>query len=50
MRSIVGAVHHEGVVGDAQFVEQVQQFAHVFVVIDHRVVVGRLPPASLSNA
>ena len=40
----------ERVVGDAQLVQQVEHLAHVLVVVDHRVVVGRLPPAGLAEA
>ena len=35
---------------DAQLVEQVQQLAHVLVVVDHRVVIRRLPSAGLAEA
>ena len=38
-------VDDDGVVGDAELVEQVEQLADVLVVVDHRVVVRRLPPA-----
>ena len=41
---------HEGVFGDAQLVEQVEHLADVLVVVDHRVVVGRLPAAGLAQA
>ena len=50
VRAVVRAVHHEGVIGDAQLVEQVQQLAHVLVMVDHRVVIGRLPAAGLAKA
>ena len=50
VRAVVGAVHHEGVVGEAQLVEQVEHLAHVLVVVDHRVVVGRLPLPGLAQA
>ena len=41
---------HEGVVGDAELVEQVEHLADVLVVVDHRVVIGRLPAARLAEA
>jgi hypothetical protein len=50
VRTVVGRVLHEGVLGDAQLVEQVKHFAHVLVVVDHGVVVRRLPLARLANA
>ena len=37
MRAVVGGVEHDGVVGDAQLVEQVQHLADVAVVLDHAV-------------
>ena len=50
MRTVVSRVHHESIVGDTKLVEIVEHLAHVLVVIDHRVVVGRLPAASLTQA
>jgi hypothetical protein len=50
VRPVVGRVHDEGVVGDAELVERVQQLPDVLVVIDHGVVVGRLPSARLPEA
>jgi hypothetical protein len=44
---VVGAVHHEGVVRDAEFIEQVQHLTHVLVMVNHCVVVGGLPAARL---
>ena len=38
VRAVVGRVHDDGVVGDAEIVEQLQQFADVHVVLDHAVV------------
>ena len=40
---VVGAVHHDRVVADAQLIEQVEHLADAFVVVDHHVVVFRLP-------
>ena len=37
MRAVVGAVEDEGVVGDSQFVQELQQLADVHVVLDHAV-------------
>ena len=41
-------IHHEGVLGDAQLVEQVEHLADVLVVVDHGVVIRRLPAAGLA--
>ena len=38
--AVVGAVDHDGVLGDAQFVKDVEQLPHVLVVVDHGVVIG----------
>ena len=43
MRAVVGGVHDDRVVGDAEIVEGVQQRADQVVVVHHRVVVDRLP-------
>ena len=50
MRAVVGRVHDEGVVGDAELVEIVQHLADVLVVVDHGVVIGRLPASRLPKA
>ncbi len=50
MRPVVGGVDDDRVVGDAQLVEQVEQLADVLVVVDHRVVVRRLPAPGLTHA
>ena len=50
MHAVVRAVHDDRVVGDFQFVEQVEQLADVLVVVDHRVVVRRLPAPGLADA
>ena len=50
MRTVVGGVHDDGVVGDAEFVEQIQQVTDEIVVIEHRVVVLRLPAPGAANA
>ena len=41
--AVVGAVHHDGVIGDAQLIEQVEHLADALIVIDHHVVILRLP-------
>ncbi len=48
--AVVGRVHDERVVGDAELVEQVEHLSDIFIVIDHRVVVPRLPLAGLADA
>ena len=37
LRAVVGRVHHDRVVGDAEFVDLVEQLADVAVVLDHAV-------------
>ena len=44
------AVQDDRVVGDPEPVEHVEQLTDVPVVVDHRVVVGRLPSAGLAEA
>jgi hypothetical protein len=48
--AVVGAVDHDGVLGDAQFVKDVEQLPHVLFVVDHGVVIGGLPAAGLAQA
>ena len=50
VRTVVGRVDDDGVLGDAEFVDEVEQLADVAVVVDHRVVVRRLPAARLAQA
>ncbi len=50
VRPVVGGVHDDRVLGDPEPIEQVEELADVAVVVDHRVVVGRLPPAGLAEA
>ena len=50
MRTVVGGVHDDRVIGDAEFVEQVQQVTDEIVVIEHRVVILRLPAPGAANA
>src|SRR5450755_1260333 len=50
MRSVVGRVHDERVLGDAQLIEIIEYVAHILVMVDHRVVVWRLPAAGLTQA
>ena len=50
MRAVVGGVHDDRVVGDAELVEQVEQVTDQVVVIEHRVVVLRLPAPGAANA
>ena len=48
--AVVGRIHHERVVGDAELVEKIERLADVLVVVDHGVVIGRLPASCLSLA
>ena len=50
VRPVVGAVDDDRVLGEAELVELVQQRADDLVVVDHRVVVGRLPAPRLPDA
>jgi hypothetical protein len=50
VRPVVGAVHHDRVLRDPEPVEQVEELADVPVVVEHRVVVRRLPAAGLPQA
>ena len=50
VRPVVGGVHDERVVGDAEVVEELEELADPLVVIDHRVVVLGLPAAGLPEA
>ena len=43
MRAVVGRVHDDRVVGDAEIVDKLQQLADVHVVLDHAVAVFVLP-------
>ena len=45
MRAVVGRVHDDRVVGDAELVELVEHLADVLVVRDHHVVVVALAVA-----
>ena len=50
MRTVVGGVHDEGVVRDAQLIEHLEDRADILVVVDHGVVVRALPAARLADA
>ena len=50
VRPVVGRVDDDRVLGDPELVELVEQLADDLVVVDHRVVVGRLPAAGLAEA
>ncbi len=50
MRPVVRRVHDDRVLGDPELVELVEHLPDALVVVDHRVVVGRLPPPRLSKA
>ncbi len=50
VRPVVGGVHDDRVVGDPEPIEQVEELTDVAVVVEHRVVVGRLPAAGLAEA
>ncbi len=50
VRPVVGRIQHQGVVGDAELVEQIEHLTDVLVVVDHGVVIGRLPATGLAEA
>jgi hypothetical protein len=50
VHAVVGRVHDDRVLGEAQLVDGVEHPADELVVVDHRVVVGRLPPSRLTDA
>ena len=50
MRAVVGGVHDDRVLGDAELVEQAEQITDEVVVIEHRVVILRLPAPGPANA
>ena len=50
MRTVVGGVHDDGVFGDTQLVEQIQQITDEVVVVEHGVVVLRLPAPGPAHA
>ena len=50
MRSVVGAVHDDSVVGNTQLINLVEYGADIFVVIDHRIVIITLPTSGLTDA
>ena len=50
MRAIVGAVYDDRVVCNTELVDLVENLADILVVIDHRIMVGRLPHSGLVQA
>ena len=50
VRAVVGRVQDQRVVRNPQFVQQIEQLTDILIVVDHRIVVGRLPPAGLPQA
>src|SRR5271169_6798492 len=50
VRTVVGAVHNEGVVHNSEIIEHLENGADILVVVDHGVVVRALPASRLSNA
>ena len=50
VRTVVGAVHDEGVVRDAQIVQRLEDRTDILVVVDHGVVVRALPAPRLADA
>ena len=50
MRTVVGRVLDERLLGDPGLVEEIEHLAHVLVVVDHRVVIRGLPESRLPAA
>ena len=50
VRTVVGRVQDESIFGNAELVEIIENLADIFIVIDHCVMVGRLPSAGLAQA
>ena len=50
VRPVVGGVHDDRVLREALLVEEVEHLTDQLVVVDHRVVVLRLPAAGLAAA
>src|ERR1700736_6445817 len=50
MWAVVGAVYDDGVLGDPEFVDEIEQLTDIAVMVDHRVVVRRLPAPGLTDA
>jgi hypothetical protein len=48
--AVVGGVHDDRVLGDAELVEQAEQITDEVIVIEHRVVILRLPAPGAANA
>ena len=49
MWTVVGGIHDDRVLGDAEIIEHVEQAAHDVVVVEHRVVIRRLPSPGAAN-
>jgi len=50
MRAVVGRVEDDGVVGDADVIQRLEQFADVAVVLDHAVGIFVVHPALAARA
>ena len=50
VRTVVGRVHDEGVVGDAEIIQRLEDRADILVMIDHGVVIRALPASRLADA
>ena len=50
MRPVVGGIHDEGVFGEAELVEMIEQLTDVLVVVDHGVVIRGLVLTRLPQA
>ena len=50
VRAVVGAVHDDRVISDAEIVDFLEQASDILVMVDHRIVVLALPPPRLPAA
>jgi hypothetical protein len=45
-----GRVNDEGIVGDAQVIQRLEDCPHILIVVDHGVLIRALPAPRLTNA
>jgi hypothetical protein len=47
--TVVRRIHNECIFGETQFIDDIENRAHVLIVVDHRIVIRRLPSAGLTH-
>ena len=50
MRTVVGTVHDDRVVGNAELVDLIEDLPDILIMVDHRVVVEALVRSGLAEA